>query len=116
MLSVDNVVGESLRSSSPSVAQVVEEEAPGLRVVGEKTVHLFSPNLLEEQRTVVGVLPNTSGVHEEAVVMAEGRANQLIAEIEAIFFQLTKIAEDLEERIDVMGNNELNSCLTDLKD
>ena len=55
-------------------------------------------------------------MHEEALVMAEGRANQLIAEIEAILFQLTKIAKELEEMIDVMVNNELNSCLTDLKD
>lgn len=60
--------------------------------------------------------PNSSVVEEEAIAMATARANQLIAEMEAIFFQLGEIAEDITERLDTMSTSELNSCSSEIKE
>ena len=54
-------------------------------------------------------------VEDEARDMASARANQLIAELEAVFFQLGEIKEDVDGGIDTMSGTELSGCVADLK-
>lgn len=58
---------------------------------------------------------STSHAEEEVIVMAAARANQLTAELEAIFFQLEEVADDVNTRLNAMSTNELNSYSTELK-
>ena len=60
--------------------------------------------------------PEISIVEEGVNTMASARGNQLIAELEAIFFQLEEVEDDVGERLGVMSTNELNNCLSELKE
>ena len=63
-----------------------------------------------------GSSPKRSVIEEEAIAMATARANQLTAELGAIFFQLDEIKEDIDTRLDTMSTNELNNYSVELKD
>ena len=60
--------------------------------------------------------PEPSIVEEKAIEMVNARANQLTAELEAIFFQLGEIDEDVNTRLDAMSTNELTKYSVELKD
>ena len=65
---------------------------------------------------LLGSSPRSSVVEEEASEMASARSNQLMAELEAIFFQLEEIKEDVDTGLETMSSTELNSYAKDLKD
>ena len=65
---------------------------------------------------VLGSSPTSVGEEEEALDMASTRANQLTAELEAIFFQLGEIRDDVDTRLENMSKNELNTAATEIKE
>ena len=86
---------------------------------GERVVEAGEPLLTSSPRSSsveVASSPEITVVEEGVYVMANARANQLIAELEAIFFQLEEVEDDVGERLGVMSTNELNNCLGELKE
>ena len=65
---------------------------------------------------LLGSSPNPSVVEEEVRDMASSRANQLTAELGAIFFQVGEIKDDVETGLETMSTTELNGYVADLKD
>ena len=65
---------------------------------------------------LLGSSPNPSVVEEDVRDMASSRANQLTAELEAIFFQVGEIKDDVETGLEAMSTTELNGYIADLKD
>ena len=65
---------------------------------------------------LLGSSPKSSFVVEdEARDMASARANQLVAELEAVFFQLGEIKDDVDTGLDEMSASEMSTCVVDLK-
>ena len=94
---------ESLQYSSAVVSE--EASSPSIAAVGGS---IGEPLLASS--------PRSSVVEEEATNMAALRANQLTAELEAAFFQLKELVEEVETDFGTMNISELTSACAELKE
>ena len=125
----DNESFASVRSSTAVVASVDSNESFASHTTVIASVHDSESFPSVESRDTVlasvgesvgepllGSSPKSSVVEEEASEMASSRANQLVAELEAVFFQLEEIKDDVDAGLETMSSTELNSYAKDLKD
>ena len=99
---------EPASESSPSTSSDSSFAEGDITVVASESLESLSGFSPEEGVDI--------DIEREAREMPASRANQLIAEVEAVFFQLGEIKEDVSQGLDKMSVAELTDCATELKD